>query len=176
MRPLTVFIQLWLTSLTPAAQQPPCSDPADQPPVTLELEVDSSSSMAVIQVSFTTIARGPNSGIDEPRQVVVRAAEQWQALWRQHSTEPAPTVDFEKHMVAGVFLGSRPTAGYDVEVVRIVEVDGGLRVEYRTRRPAPDRIVAQVITAPFHLVRLPQTAGTVRFEALAAEKIDDAGR
>ena len=33
----------------------------------------------------------------------------------RHSAERVPTIDFSRAMVVGVFLGSRPTAGYEVE-------------------------------------------------------------
>jgi hypothetical protein len=116
-------------------------------------------------VAFTTVASGSHSGLDEPRQAVVRVDEEWHALWKLHSPgQPAPSVDFQKEMVVGVFLGSRPTAGYVVHIVRITEEKGELRIEYRERRPAPGAIVAQVITMPFHLVRLPRRPGAVRFE------------
>ena len=61
-------------------------------------------------VSFTTVAQGAVSAIDEPRHAVVRTAAEWQSLWDTHSPEAqAPTVDFTRAVVVGVFLGARPT-------------------------------------------------------------------
>jgi hypothetical protein len=48
--------------------------------------------------------------------VIVRSAADWGALWAAHSPQPAPAVDFSRALVAGVFLGSRPSAGFRVEI------------------------------------------------------------
>ena len=113
---------------------------------------------------LATVARGSMSSIDEPYQAVVRSQADWTALWARHGAgTPAPAVDFKARMVVGVFLGSRPTAGYAVEIVDVRRVDDGLVVEYRETAPAPDRMVAQVITAPFHLVSFERQDGAVKF-------------
>jgi hypothetical protein len=65
--------------------------------------------------------------------------------------------------VVGVFLGTRPTAGFQVEITGVREQDGALVVEYVERRPPSDAMVAQVLTAPFHLVTVPRHEGPVRF-------------
>ncbi len=63
------------------------------------------------------IARDSMSGVEVPRQAVVRNDQEWSALWQQHAgAKPLPKVDFSKRTVVAVFLGSRPSAGYSVEV------------------------------------------------------------
>ena len=62
-------------------------------------------------------------------------------------------------MVVGVFLGSRPTAGFGVEIVSAREEQGALVVRYRETRPAADAIAAQVLTSPYHLVAVPKRGG-----------------
>lgn len=123
--------------------------------------------LAQALVSFTAIDRGEMSGVDAPRQVVIRTSEEWQTLWREHNAgKPAPSVDFSTSAVVGVFLGSRPTAGFQVEIVR-VETDGGVAViEYVERKPPPGAVVAQILTSPFHLVSL-RHDGEVRFRTIA---------
>ncbi len=65
-----------------------------------------------------TIDRGLDSQVDTARQATVRTAAEWDALWRLHGGERArPAVDFGKEMVVAVFMGSRPTAGFSVEIV-----------------------------------------------------------
>lgn len=113
-----------------------------------------------------TLARGPDSGIVQPRQVVVRSIEAWQALWKDHASGAPPAVDFSHSMVLGVFLGSRPTAGYDVEIVQVRRTGSGLVAEYIERRPAPGALTAQVLTAPYHLVRVARAEGPVEFVRL----------
>jgi hypothetical protein len=115
---------------------------------------------------LATVARGTMSSIDEPYQAVVRTQAEWVTLWKRHgSGQPAPGIDFQVKMVIGVFLGSRPSAGYSVEIVEVRKAGDELVVEYQEAKPAPDRMVAQIITAPFHLVSLDRQDGAVRFVA-----------
>jgi hypothetical protein len=112
-----------------------------------------------------TIARGDQSGVDTERQVVVRTAAEWTALWRQHAPDQQPpAVDFAKEMIVAVFLGSRSTAGYSVEILGVDPGQGSLTVRYRQRAPAPDAITAQIITSPFQIVAIPKSSGDVRFQ------------
>jgi len=113
---------------------------------------------------MTTVAQGTMSSIDQPLQVVIRSQAEWEGLWKRHGAgQPAPAVDFRLVMVVGVFLGSRPTAGYKVDIVEIRKTPDGIVVEYREGKPAPDRMVAQIITAPFHLVSCDRQDGAVTF-------------
>ena len=115
--------------------------------------------------TFRTVERGSQSNIDSARQVVVRTAAEWTALWKTHNFDkPAPHVDFDSEMVIGVFMGSRPTAGYDIAITKTLEKDGTLWVFYRERTPARGLMLAQVLTFPFHLVAVPKAAGEVKFE------------
>jgi hypothetical protein len=114
-----------------------------------------------------TIARGDQSGLETERRAVARTDAEWTALWRQHAPAgPAPPVDFSKETVVGVFLGSRSTAGYSVEIVSAALDQGTLLVRYRQRAPAPDAITAQIITTPFHIVAVPKTSADVKFERI----------
>jgi hypothetical protein len=111
------------------------------------------------------LEKGNQSNVDDARQVTVRTTAEWNTLWRQHSPDrDQPRVDFERDMVVGVFLGSRPTAGFTVEIVSTMVEQGILVVRFRETRPQSDRIVAQVITSPYHLVAVPRHSGDVRFE------------
>jgi protease stability complex PrcB-like protein len=121
------------------------------------------------RVSFKTIAKGVRSGVREPSQIAVRSQSEWQKLWRQHtstSTVPAPlpVVDFDKEMVAAVFLGEKPSGGYGVEISSAEVADSSLTVFVKETSPKPGAIVTQAINQPFHIVRI-ETAGveTVSF-------------
>ena len=109
--------------------------------------------------------KGDQSNVDEARQVVVRTSAAWTALWRQHAPDrQRPNVDFARDMVAGVFLGSRPSAGFAIDVVSAGDEHGNLVVRYRETRPPPGAVTAQVITSAYCIVALPRRDGEVRFE------------
>ena len=116
-------------------------------------------------MTFTNVARGGVSDIQEPKEVVVKTAAEWQQLWGAHGAGQAPpAVDFTTRTVVGVFLGSRMTGGFSVQVTAAEVVDGTLVVRYTETTPGPGAMLAQVITAPFYLVSVEKFDGPVRFE------------
>lgn len=110
--------------------------------------------------------RGGQSGIEEPRQVVATTAAEFEALWRQHSTRPVPAVDFRTESVIGIFLGTRTTAGYGVEILSIERLGSGSVVRCRELVPPADAVAAQVLTFPYVVVAAPALVRPVRFECV----------
>jgi len=114
--------------------------------------------------SFTNVAKGDSSEQQLAKQVTVRTAAEWKALWKDHApTEKMPAVDFAKDMVVGIFLGTKPSAGHEVEIVGVRTEGKDLIVEYVQKQPAPGTMAAQILTEPYHLVAVPKHTGTVRF-------------
>jgi hypothetical protein len=122
-----------------------------------------------VAMTFVTVAQGSSSQIQDSREVVLRSAAEWEELWSAHSPQPPPAVDFSESLVAGVFLGMRQTAGYEVEVTAARAEGDRVVVEYVEHRPASDALVAQVLTSPFHFVRLPREVGSIAFRKLTAQ-------
>lgn len=113
-----------------------------------------------------TLSVDPMSNVQQPRQAVARTAAEWAALWQEHAgaNKLAPAVDFNTHIVVAVFLGSRPSAGYFVNIVG-TRVDGAaLVVQWSERRPVRGDVSAAILTSPAALARVPKTAGEIRFE------------
>jgi hypothetical protein len=112
-----------------------------------------------------TVEKGEQSNIEDAKQVVVRTEGDWVKLWQQHSPDrQRPPVDFSKEMVVGVFMGSRPTAGFNVSIVSSFEKDGNVLVRYQETMPKAGAMTAQVLTFPYHLVAIPKASGQVTFE------------
>jgi hypothetical protein len=119
--------------------------------------------------STRTIEKGDQSNIDETRQVLVRTEAEWAKLWQQHAADrPRPQVDFSKEMVVGLFMGSRPSAGFSTAVISATVGNGALMVRYSETMPAAKAISAQILTFPFHLVAIPKAdVKDVKFEKAA---------
>lgn len=118
---------------------------------------------------MTTVARGHASQIETFREVVVRTPDEWQALWREHAgAAKPPEIDFSTAMVVAVFLGTRPTSGYEVELVAIRPEGERLVAEYVELRPPPGAVTLQVLTSPFHIVRTGRRNQPVVFRRVGA--------
>lgn len=118
---------------------------------------------------LVTIAQGTYSSVEEARETVARTQGEWVALWKAHGQgEPPAAVDFSKEMVAAIFLGTRATGGYSVQIVGTSREKDALVIAYVEQRPGGDAIVTQALTSPFHIVRLPRHDGPVRFRRAAS--------
>jgi hypothetical protein len=116
-------------------------------------------------IETVVVARDMMSQIDSPRQVVVRTPGEWATLWRQHAGESAaPKVDLGTRTLVAIFLGSRPSAGFTVDIIGTRETGGVLTVQWRERRPDRGDVTAQVLTSPMVMASMPKFAGEIRFE------------
>jgi PrcB C-terminal len=114
-----------------------------------------------------TLDKGLDSNVDAARQATARTPAEWETLWRAHGGDRArPPVDFSKEFVVAVFLGSRPTAGFSVEIAGTKDDGAGMVVQYREGRPPAGAIVAQVLTMPYHIAAVSRRPGLadVKFE------------
>ena len=117
------------------------------------------------QAGVETIARDSMSNVDAPRQAVAKTQKEWDTLWRQHAGDkPAPKIDFTRRMVVAVFLGSRATGGFRVDITGARRDGDKLIVEWREQRPDRRDIVAQVLTSPAHLATVETFDGEVVFQ------------
>ena len=119
---------------------------------------------------FRTLAKGYTTGLgDNSAGRIARNAEEWRKLWDEHTSTqlprpPAPEVDFSREMVVCALSEQKPSGGYGIEVVGTHFDDEQLVVVIRTTEPAPDAVVPMVVTRPYHMIALPRTTATVRFE------------
>jgi len=117
------------------------------------------------KADMETIVRDNMSNVEDAKQAVARTPAEWAALWRLHAGDqpPPPKIDFTKRTVVAVFLGSRPSAGYAVEVSGTKPAGKTLIVEWSEHTPKPGNVSAQVITSPSHLVSIPKFEGQITF-------------
>ena len=100
-----------------------------------------------------------------PGRRVVRTAAEWQALWKQHDGTVRRPPSISRSHCGRRVPRFAPTAGFAAEITA-VKTEGTRTVEYLERQPPRDEFVAQVLTSPFHIVRIARTAGSVEFRRL----------
>ena len=120
-----------------------------------------------MNIDFTTISRGADSGYQSPSQTVIDNQEGWINLWQQHTSDtepppPVPQVDFTSYNVVAVFAGEKSTGGYSVEMLTVETRNFQTKdlpslvivVEYR--QPQPEDFVTEAMTYPYHMIKIPQ--------------------
>lgn len=101
--------------------------------------------------------RGTRCGVKVATSLVISSQEDWEKLWKKIPSEsPPPAIDFEKNSVVAVFSGEKPTAGYSVEIKKVKETAQGLQIIFQEKKPAKDRMVAQVLTQPYAAQIIPR--------------------
>lgn len=66
-------------------------------------------------------------------------------------------------MVLGVYLGSRNSGGYDIEISNLLEQDNCLEVYVTESTPTLGRATTYAFTQPYHLVKTAKTKKGVKF-------------
>ncbi|MFC7331925.1 protease complex subunit PrcB family protein [Rhodocista pekingensis] len=99
--------------------------------------------------------------------LVARTEAEWRALWDLVG-QPPPAKLPDRLMALAVFLGTRTTAGYGVEIVDVrLERRPGQRdrllVRYRETEPPPGGARAQMLTSPYTIVMVDRSEAAARY-------------
>jgi hypothetical protein len=127
------------------------------------------------QVEFRRILSGDKSNV---RNYEVRVSEDevaFQQLWDDHTgskTNPIflPKVDFEQKNVVAIFLGDRPSTGFDVEIEKIEETADSMQIFIKEITPSPGQEVKAEITQPFLIIETKKTKKKIVFENSSINK------
>ena len=111
-------------------------------------------------INFTSIDKGENSSNCWREEVLVLDGHKWKELWDRHAADeqPAralPSLNFASEMVVAVFAGEKPASGYSIEIKTIESDNEQLVVSVSERKPGAS--ARDVITCPFHIVRMNKT-------------------
>lgn len=101
--------------------------------------------------------RGIFGGPQEESVFVAKNLADWNRLWARVSKEPPVSFDPTRDMAIGIFLGTRRTGGYSVEIISAKEQGNVFLVEYIERKPGPDKFVIQALTTPYLIKLFPNT-------------------
>jgi len=121
-------------------------------------------------IAYKTIVSDSFSNIETPREVVIKDAAAWSALWAEHSKTKiaAPDVDFSRNMLVAVFAGSGNAGCGTFDVVNVMSKGGKVLVEYEYRDMSPVAICLAVVTQPVRVVVLPKVDAPVEFRKIVS--------
>lgn len=131
-----------------------CATQATDPVVTSEVRQITQSSACGLS--------GPGLAYVDTREDLERLLG---ATGQNLSTQMIREVDLSREHLVFVTLGEKPTSGHSVALEQARLAGDSLTLEMRVRSPAPDMIVAQVITSPCAVVAVP-ASGLGRVEVL----------
>ena len=130
-------------------------------------------------LDFETLVQGASSQITTKEEAVIENQDVWLGFWEKHKTGDFPSpkgafapssgslpeVDFTKELVIAVFLGEQPTGGYalGIEEITLRQREAEVEVTVDVTRPNPRDLVTQVLTQPFHIIKVQKLNTPVRF-------------
>ena len=105
---------------------------------------------------------------EAPSKSVINNQEDFLELWQgtANSGISRPPVDFSKETVVAVFMGSKNTGGYSIEIVKIVEQTDKIIVYVRETSPKPGDAVTLAFTYPQHIVKTEKLTKRVVFQSI----------
>lgn len=114
------------------------------------------------KISFEVILDGTYSAISEKRELKIDNDADYQKLmadvYKNLDQMPRiPDVDFKKHNLIAVFIGTRNTGGFLVNIDSITETAKGLNVEVNETKPGKNCMTIDMLTAPFTIVKIPKS-------------------
>ncbi len=111
------------------------------------------------QLHFKTILKEQYSSIQKKQDMIITKASAWESLWEQmhKNVQPMPSlpkVDFSQEMLIGVFMGTKSTGGYDINIQSIKETESEIVVTVKEIFPRNTGFVSTALTQPTHVVKL----------------------
>jgi hypothetical protein len=106
---------------------------------------------AAPQTAFKILAESTQSDVEQPFVFVARDETTFSLLKKLLPELPSENVNFKNSAVVAAFLGTKPTGGYSVSIVKTGE--GGARIS--AVNPPRDAITTDALTAPFAVAVVP---------------------
>lgn len=107
----------------------------------------------------------PNDG--KVQKVIDTQSEfnvEWEKVHSGVSPLPeTPSVNFDSRTVVLMMLEEKPTGGYSIDEISVVEKESKVVVSYAEVQPGDDCMTTQALTKPYAILSIPNTGKEVRF-------------
>jgi len=118
-------------------------------------------------IDFITILSGEHSNMMKPNQVIIRDEESLKLLYKKLNETffppiQVPKIDFEKNIFLALYMGSRTSGGFSINVDHITASQSKLLVYYNEN--GPQSMATAVMTQPFCLVKIERTELPIHFQ------------
>lgn len=142
---------------------PPSGTPEPVLPTVLPPTTQPSLTDAILSVGFDSLGEGSSTTVRliEPGVFVagsVSEADRFTRWLKPNVATRIQEVDFNNVLVVAVFSGSKPSSGFGVTIQEVNTGPGTVRLTVSITDPIPGRAVSDVVTYPYHIIRLPRQA------------------
>ena len=110
------------------------------------------------EISFETVEKGQYKfyEIKNMEFAVIKTSDELESFFKKYGilNKDFPDWQPERYVLICAFQGLKPSAGYDIEITKIERGEDTVTVKVRISKPKPDEITAQVLTSPYHIVKV----------------------
>lgn len=119
-------------------------------------------------VSFEVIHGGTYCSISGKKEVLIKNNDDYQKLMNEvysnlDQMPRIPEVDFSKNSVVAVFMGTKNTGGYLVNVDKVIKRTSALTVSIYETSPGANCQETQMLSQPYEIVKIPKTDQKVKY-------------
>jgi hypothetical protein len=113
----------------------------------------------------------------EPNLIIISRLEEVDHLngWiTDEAKNKLLAVDYSGYFALLVLRGQEPTTGYKININHIARIENIVNIYAEFLEPEPDKATAQVITSPYHLVKVQKTGSwgqDITFNLFAGERL-----
>ncbi|HIP47852.1 MAG TPA: protease complex subunit PrcB family protein [Lutibacter sp.] len=118
-------------------------------------------------ISFTEIAKGGHSNVENAKLVVINDLSNYNEIFStiNETREPnleIPAIDFDNEMGIGLFMGLKNSGGYSIQIDSIVSKPKELVIFVKESKPKGRRATS-VMTQPFYIAKIKKTSKKIIF-------------
>lgn len=127
------------------------------------------------EMTYDIIHQENRSSIKDESQLIIRDAEEWNAIWNKMNSYRMPTpeqpeVNFEEYVVLACFMGEKTSGGYHVDLDKIEQTGKNINVYLTYTSPGQTCFVTEALTQPVIIVKVPRTEGEYSFQTKSITK------
>ena len=119
--------------------------------------------------NFTVLLKGSHSNFEKPSLKVIKNNDELKQLFgvlnsTKSPSDKIPEVQFNKNIVVGLFMGTKNSSGFSIEINHIDYKPDETVIEYR--ETTPKGRVMTVMTSPFQLAKINRTNTPIKFQKI----------
>jgi hypothetical protein len=120
-------------------------------------------------IDFQVLVEGDSQGSYPAKNQLITSQAAWQSFWVSvHRQLPATPnlipVDFRKNDVIALTLGSKPTDGYTVRLLSLVNAGADFKADVQVRTPGKGCVLPTKATGPYYMAMVPKITGKLNFQ------------
>jgi hypothetical protein len=117
-------------------------------------------------ISFKEILSGSNSNIFKASNMIIRSQDELETIYTSINKtilpkHDIPKIDFTKEIVIGLFMGSRNSSGYAIEIDKVQSEKE--QTSIYIKKTSPSGMVTSVMTQPFYLAKMDKPNTPIKF-------------